>query len=300
MLLNNFIDESEYRLSALYPEKEAHSIIMILCEERMGVKNYTHIVDPMYEIPQEWVSVLHSDVDRLAAGEPLQYVLGYSDFCDRRFTVNGNVLIPRPETEIMTREAVKIGGRMQRMRVAYGKEARPVEVLDLCTGSGCIAWTMALNIPYAHVVGVDVSAEALEVAAAQSFASELSSGPYSAPEFIWGDILEPGCEFGQYDILIANPPYIRESEKASMRKNVLDYEPALALFVSDADPLVFYRAIADIALRDLCPGGRGFVEINEDLGERTKDLFVAAGLREVTIIKDLYAKDRFVSFVKSK
>ena len=298
MLLNNFIDESEYRLSAIYPPKEAHSIIMILCEERMGVKSYTHIVDPMFEIPADQVPGLHSDVERLSAGEPLQYVLGYSDFCDRRFTVNSHVLIPRPETEILAREVVKIGGRTQRMRVAYGKEARPVEILDLCTGSGCIAWTLALSIPFSHVVGVDVSAEALEVAASQKFPEDLSAGPYSAPEFIWGDILESGCEFGQYDILVANPPYIRESEKASMRKNVLDYEPAIALFVSDKDPLVFYRSIADIAMRDLVDGGKGFVEINEELGERTKDLFVAAGFREVTIVKDIYAKDRFISFVK--
>ena len=298
MLLNNFIDESEYRLTAIYPQREAHSIIMILCEERIGVKNYTHIVDPMFEIPAESVPGLHEDVDRLAAGEPLQYVLGYSDFCDRRFTVNNSVLIPRPETEIMTREAVKIGGRMQRMRVAYGKDARPVEILDLCTGSGCIAWTLALSIPGSHVVGVDISADALEVASGQKFEDALADGTYKAPEFIWGDILEVNCEFGQYDILVANPPYIRESEKASMRKNVLDFEPALALFVSDKDPLVFYRAIAQIALRDLISGGRGFVEINEELGGRTRDLFVAAGFREVAVIKDLYAKDRFISFVR--
>ena len=148
MLLKDFLNEGVARLESLYPTKEARNIMLMLCESRIGTKSYTHIVEPEYHVKDKSLEGLGADLNRLAAGEPVQYVIGFADFCGLRFKVTPDVLIPRPETELLCREAIKIGSRMQRMRKAYGKSAKPVRVLDLCTGSGCIAWTVALNIPF--------------------------------------------------------------------------------------------------------------------------------------------------------
>lgn len=161
MLLKDFLNEGVARLESLYPTKEARNIMLMLCESRIGTKSYTHIVEPEYQVKDKSLEGLGADLNRLAAGEPVQYVIGFADFCGLRFKVTPDVLIPRPETELLCREAIKIGSRMQRMRKAYGKSAKPVRVLDLCTGSGCIAWTVALNIPGAEVTGVDISEKRL-------------------------------------------------------------------------------------------------------------------------------------------
>ena len=200
------------------------------------------------------------------------------------------MLIPRPETEILCREAVATASRLQRMRAAYGKGAAPVRVLDLCTGSGCIAWTLAQSVPGVEAVAVDISPEALEVAASQPF-----KGP--RPTFVQADILSdiPSAIAGPFDLILSNPPYIRESEKASMRPNVLDFEPELALFVPDDDPLLFYRAVARWSSALLAPEGFGAVEINESLPAETAAVFSEAGFR-TEIRRDLAEKPRFVAF----
>ena len=177
-------------------------------------------------------------------------------------------------------------------------------MLDLCTGSGCIAWTLALEMPGAKVTAVDISDAALAVASSQDFAEEISRTGALSPSFIKADVLagpsalpDNGEEtMPRYDILVSNPPYVMDKEKALMRPNVLDHEPHLALFVSDDDPLVFYRAIADWALTLLKPDGFGIVEINEALGPQTAALFSEAGFRDVSILTDLSDRDRFVSF----
>ena len=173
------------------------------------------------------------------------------------------------------------------------------KILDLCTGSGCIAWTLALEMPGSEVTAVDISDGALAVASSQDFSEEVDRTGAVSPVFVKADVLAgPSVSglSGRYDILVSNPPYVMDKEKALMRPNVLDHEPHLALFVSDEDPLVFYRAIAGWALAVLKPDGYGIVEINEALGLRTADLFRAAGLRDVKVIKDLSDRDRFVSF----
>jgi release factor glutamine methyltransferase len=172
-------------------------------------------------------------------------------------------------------------------------------VLDLCTGSGCIAWTLALELPRAEVTAVDISDGALAVASAQDFADEMARTGATAPEFLKSDILAPASQksfSGKYDIILSNPPYVMDSEKALMRSNVLDYEPHLALFVADSDPLVFYRAVAQWAAALLAPDGVGLVEINEALGEETAEVFRLEGFLNAVVIKDLYEKDRFVRF----
>ena len=256
-------------------------MVSILCRERLSVASYTHIVEPDTQISPDKLPALQDDLRRLLGGEPLQYVLGCADFCGRRFKVGPGVLIPRPETEMLVSQ------------VREWAVGRPARILDLCTGSGCIAWSLALDLPDSQVTAVDISEEALGFACAQ-FDSALS------PRFVKADVLgEAPFAASSFDFLASNPPYIMESEKAAMRGNVLDWEPGLALFVPDSDPLVFYRAVARWAARCLVEGGRGIVEINEALGPGTFAVFEDAGFQKIEILPDFFGKNRFVTFQKS-
>lgn len=288
MRLADFTRESCSALEKLYPSPEARGLVLMLCRERLGVESYTYIVEPDYEIPAVRLAELNEDMSRLCSGEPVQYVLGHAEFCGRSFNVNPSVLIPRPETELLVEEAV---GQLRKM----GGKRR---VLDLCTGSGCIAWSIALELPGTEVVAVDISERALSVARSQ-FGGNLPQGTV-APTFVLSDVLA-GCPEieGRFDLLTANPPYIMEKEKPAMRPNVLEHEPGIALFVPDEDPLVFYRAIASVADRVLSGSGCGIVEINEVLGPQVEAEFRGFGCKETEIVKDYFSKDRFVKFSSS-
>jgi release factor glutamine methyltransferase len=300
MLLKDFLREGSQALESLYPATEAQNIMLMLCEYRIGTKNYTHIVEPEYEIKEKFMDALRQDLDRLRAGEPIQYVIGYTEFCGFMFKVTSDVLIPRPETELICRHAIKLGSRMQRMRGAYGKSAKPVKILDLCSGSGSIAWTVALSIPGSEVIGVDVSEKAVKVAADQDFAQQLKETEAKAPLFLVADVLDAEQDFpySEFDLILSNPPYIMNSEKANMRANVVDFEPSAALFVSDDDPLVFYRAIARWSERFLAAEGSGITEINELFGTEVERIFRNSGLAETETMKDFYEKNRFVFYSK--
>ena len=294
MLLRDFLKEGISRLEPLYPTPEARDIILSLCESRLGIGRYTYATDPQYSIGQESLAVLSEDLDRLAAAEPLQYVLGFSDFHGHRFKVTPDVLIPRPETEILCDEAIKI---------AHNHGPAP-KVLDLCTGSGCIAWTMALELPGALVYGIDISEKALAVASGQGILQSHSGVEATVPErsrrvvFLQADILHDPLSFpcGQFDLILSNPPYVMDSQKKEMRPNVLEYEPSIALFVPDDDPLVFFRAVDRWAQSLLAPGGTGIVEINELFGDEVRDLFLDSGFQNVSILWDFSKKNRFVKF----
>ncbi len=300
MLLADFIKKGVAALEPLYPTAEAHSIVLMLCESLIGTKSYTHIVEPRYDIDRKAEQPLAEAMLRLQAGEPIQYVIGRTDFCGHSFKVNRNVLIPRPETELLVREAIKIAGRIQRMRIPYGKSAEPVRVLDLCTGSGNIAWSVALGVPGARVVGVDISEAALDVARSQNFSADLKATGALAPTFVAADVLDTEQEFnyGSFDLILSNPPYIMEKERALLRKNVVDYEPASALFVPDDDPLLFYRAVARWSERFLSPEGKGLTEINEVLPKETVAVFRDSGFGEIDVVKDFFDKNRFVFYMK--
>ena len=305
MLLKDLIKEGTDIISSMYPERETREMVFAYLESVIGTRRYTHIIEPEYQVDDEAASQAVEAFRRMASGEPLQYVTGKAYFYGREFNVTPDVLIPRPETELLCRAVID-----------FVKMTSEVRILDLCTGSGCIAWTMALEIPGARVTAVDISEGALAVASAQDFADEMSGTGAVAPDFLKADVLschtepslchpEPslchperseGSFPSHFDIIVSNPPYVMDSEKALMRKNVLDHEPHLALFVPDDDPLLFYRAVAQWALQLLKPGGFGIVEINEALGEETAEIYRRYGFCAVTIIKDLNDKDRFVSF----
>lgn len=298
MLLVDFLKDGTKSLEPLYPSKEARSIVLMLCEYVLGTESYTHIVEPGYIIDQKKIPVLSAAMERLKTGEPVQYVLGKAEFSGREFNVSPAVLIPRPETELMCRDAIKLGSRIYRMRIPYGKTAVPVRVLDLCTGSGCIAWTLALSIPDSRVLGVDISEAALDVAVNQDFQQELKSSGAARPDFVRADVLDSEQDFdhGQFDIVISNPPYIMESEKSAMRRNVLDFEPSLALFVPDDDPLLFYRAIARWSQRFMTADGVGLTEVNETQARQVETVFRAAGYAHTEIVRDFYDKNRYIIY----
>lgn len=300
MLLKDFLRDGEKALEGLYPAAEARSIMLMLCEAIVGTKSYTHIIEPSFTIPHKDESTLLEALRRLSEGEPVQYVIGRTDFCGNSFKVTPDVLIPRPETEILCREAIRTGSRMSASRSAFGKAAQPVRILDLCTGSGCIAWTMALNIPRCRVLGVDISDAALEVARSQTFPGSAPGPDFRPPVFMKADVLDPETVFdgGPFDLILSNPPYVMDSQKAQMRPNVLENEPHLALFVPDDDPLKFYRSIAAISHKYLAEGGEGLTEINDLLGKETSEVFSAAGFSRVSLLKDLFGRNRFVSYAR--
>lgn len=291
MLLAEFIKASVKDLEGLYPAEEAHNIVLMLCESVLGTRSYTHIIEPKYEIDPSRLEQLDGFVTLLCAGEPIQQIVGFSDFCGYRYKVTPDVLIPRPETEMLVRRAVEEAARF----------SRPVRILDLCTGSGCIAWTLAASVPGAEVVGVDISDPALEVARSQYIGHEIREKGMVDPVFVKADVLdtEQDFDYGVFDLIVSNPPYVMESEKASMRRNVLEYEPELAIFVPDDDPLVFYRAIARWSERFLAPDGIAMTEINESLGKETEEVFKAAGFHHTGIIKDFFDRNRFVVYSKN-
>lgn len=256
-------------------------MVALYCSEAFGVESYRHVIEPEYAVPAELEAKAESDLSRMLEGEPVQYVLGVSWFCGRKFRVSPSVLIPRPETEQLVELAM------------HGLHSGS-RVLDICTGSGCIAWSIFLDTPGTSVFGLDISEQALEIARNQF--------PERAPEFFRADILDSSRirTDEPFDLIVSNPPYILESEKTAMRRNVLDYEPGIALFVPDDDPLVFYRAIAQKASTLLKDGGRGIVEINESLADGTTGIFVDSGFDGITVHKDFFNKPRFVEFRKPK
>ena len=303
MLLSEFIQSAAAGLGAVYPQQEARSMVSILVCERLGVQSWTHIVNPSFEIPEQSRAQLEEDLQRLVGMQPLQYVLGFSDFYGRRFRVSPAVLIPRPETELLV-DAV-----LQRLRVQArtGAGVFSPKILDLCTGSGCIAWTLALEFPTAQLTAVDISPDALAIARSQFLAADSpESSGRSRLSFVEADVLDlsedglsgeqSAAAAGKYDVIVSNPPYVMDKEKPGMRSNVLDYEPALALFVPDDDPLVFYRAIARHASVLLADHGWGLVEINALLADSTAACFRDAGFPAVSILPDLSGRPRFVFF----
>lgn len=289
MFLRALINEARQTVSGLYPEGEASEMVFALFEHLLGTRRHTHIVEPSYDVPAVSVKLVEAALERLAAGEPLQYVIGSACFYGRDFKVSPSVLIPRPETEILCRTAIEsFSGH------------KDVRVLDLCTGSGCIAWTMALECPGADVVAVDISDDALHVASSQDFVEEMKRTGAVAPTFLKADVLAdvPSGDIFErrFDMILSNPPYVMNKEKSLMRANVLEHEPHLALFVSDDDPLVFYRAVARWASALLSPDGTGLVEINEALGPETAQVYLDAGFRSTEVLQDFSGRDRFVSF----
>lgn len=227
-------------------------------------------------------SKLSGIIQRLNRDEPVQYILGEAEFYGRKFMVSPDVLIPRPETEVLVQFVVDY----------FQSQNQNLSILDIGTGSGCIAVTLALELPMAVLVATDVSAAGLKVA--KSNADRLKAKVH----FHQHDILRQALSFGALDAVVSNPPYILDSEKNTVAKNVIYHEPASALFVPDAEPLVFHKAIAQQAGKALKAGGLLITEINEKLGRETADLVKSLGYSDVEVINDLSGRNRFVSGIR--
>jgi len=268
-------------LEGIYPDGEIRAIVSRLLQSRLNMPEYKILAEPLTNISQEVADALSHDLFNIKQGMPLQYVLGYTEFYGSKFKVSPACLIPRQETE----ELIDI------ICSDYAEIDIPehgFNILDLCTGSGCIAWSLAKEFPGAHVYACDISNDALNLACKQRVKV---SG--AKPVFFLGDILaEPPAGLPQFDLIVSNPPYVMESEKAQMRRDTLEFEPSLALFVPDEEPLKFYEAISRWARKMLTPTGRIYCEINEKLGPQTAALFNQMG--QVELLKDINEKDRFV------
>ena len=272
-------------LQALYPGPEAAAIATLVTEHLLSLGPLQRRMQAATPVPAEVLAQLPALQARLLAHEPVQYVLGTAHFAGLDLEVTPATLIPRPETEelaqLITQEQ---GGRAGLM------------VLDVGTGSGCLALALAQALRPARTVAVDVSEEALAVAARNAARYEL------AVEFQQVDILhaEPtALPPASLDILVSNPPYVRASEQPLMRDNVLAWEPATALFVPDANPLLFYRRLAELATKLLRPGGTVYLETNEELGPETAALFPAPAFTQVRVLADFFGKNRFVRATKA-
>ena len=269
------------QLSGSFPEGEARAMARLVLETRFGLTLTDICLGRSRNFSLEERQCLENIVKRLLQKEPVQYVLGQADFCGRTFHVAPGVLIPRPETEEL------VGWVLQDLP---SPSASP-RVLDIGTGSGCIAITLAMELPKAQVEAVDISPEALAIA--QGNADRLGAKVgFSCRDIL--SALPDGEALPRWDIIVSNPPYICEREKKEMEKNVLCYEPSLALFVPDNDPLRFYRPIGEYAVRTLSEGGRLYVEINRAYAEETASLFRSLGLRDIAIREDLYGNKRMI------
>ena len=232
------------------------------------------------EKQQRW---MEEAICRLGNNEPLQHVLGYSEFYGRKFKSDGRALVPRPETEELVEWIVSNWS-------TANSQQSTVKILDIGTGTGCIALSLAKELEGAEVTAVDISAEALSLARENAEILEARD-----VRFVECDALGD-CEKikGRYDVIVSNPPYVRECEKADMEANVLDYDPHTALFVTDDDPLIFYRAIGKFALTHLTPNGALYFEINQYLGQETCDLLIGLGYKNVELKEDINGNARMI------
>ena len=313
MKLKQLIDRARLMLTAEYSDRrERDALVSSMVVDFLHLPGYAIVTDPFADIPEIDASAFLDCAGRLSEGEPYQYITGQCEFGGRVFSVAPGVLIPRPETEYLCRLAVeKIRQMRSKSRGLYERDK--LRILDLCTGSGCIAWTVALDIPDAEVVGLDVSAQALDIACGQFADCKTPGSTPRSPRFAQCDILQgPSATGGlkdwkdgaslagffaePLDAIISNPPYILEKERVLMRRNVLEHEPDLALFVPDCNPLLFYKAISDWALELLRPGGLLLVEQNEALPAETAALF--SGFSRCETVNDLSDKPRFTFAVR--
>ncbi len=279
MTIQEAIATFKKRLRGVWPESELGQMMRIIMDEVMHYSPVDMIIHDHDDLPDFFEEKLDGIIGRLQRHEPLQYVLGTARFYGMRLKVTPATLIPRPETEMLVD------------MIADANPQPDLRVLDVGTGSGCIAIALARTLKWPQVTATDISAAALDVARAN--ARELKAHNVT---FQLQDIMQatPPAQ-PEHDIVVSNPPYICQSEQTQMEANVLDYEPHTALFVPDADPLVYYRAIARYATADLVPGGRLYFEINQAQGVATAALLSSMGFGNVDIVRDQYGNERFAT-----
>lgn len=271
----------------LYPIEEIQSFFNLLVERCLGLSRIEVALQPDKEISEREFLKFEKTIQQLKNFEPIQYVIGNTEFFGLPFVVGKSVLIPRPETEELV------------AWITDGNQSREAVILDIGTGSGCIAITLAHQLSNANVSAIDISKDALKIAKQNAVSNKVSIN------FMEVDVLQfekskelQSYKESKFDIIVSNPPYVRSSEKELMQANVLKHEPDIALFVEDEDPLLFYRRIAQLSKDYLKPEGELFFEINEYLGTEMKEMLEFEGFNQVEIRKDLFDKDRMIKCKK--
>lgn len=290
MVIKNYKNRFLQALSSLYDEKEVESFFYLTLEKLHQKKRIDLALQPDLSMDETQLSQWETVLAELKNYKPIQYILGETEFYGLTFLVNENVLIPRPETE----ELVELIVSSFKFQVSSS-----LKILDIGTGSGCIPVSLKKNLPSVEVFAIDVSTNALEVAQKNA---EINGVEVN---FIQTDILKvndlknlPTSNsklLASFDIIVSNPPYVRNLEKAEINPNVLEFEPHLALFVEDNDALLFYRKITELAKNHLAENGKLYFEINQYLGKETVALVESYGFKNVQLIKDIYGNDRMIS-----
>lgn len=273
-----------HRLKPSYPKSEIDSLFAMVLKEYTKIKPIDFILYPDVSLDSDQLASLNFALQRLEKEEPIQYILGATEFYGLNFIVNEHTLIPRPETEELVAMV---------LRDLDNKNRDALHLLDIGTGSGCIAISLKKHLEISKVSALDISSKALDTAKKNAEINQVEV------DFIEMDILKTSELHDLYDCIISNPPYVRELEKEMMNNNVLEFEPQKALFVPDHDPLIFYQHITKLAQKHLKVNGSLFFEINENLAHETKKLIEKIGFLNVMIEKDIFGKDRIIKATKN-
>lgn len=287
MVLKEILNVFHKELDTIYGNNEVDSFFNILIDYYLNLKRITLVMQPEYTISKEEEQPLFEALSRLKLEEPIQYILGETEFFGLVFKVNQNTLIPRPETEELVQWIIE----------DYKDNLEQIKILDIGTGTGCIPISLAKNLPKAKVKALDISTKALKVAKQNA---ELNAVEV---DFIEQNILdtyhtELDSASQKFDVIVSNPPYVRELEKAEMKGNVLKHEPELALFVDDMNPLIFYKAITEFATHNLKAGGTLYFEINQYLGSEMIQLLEDFNFKDIELKKDMFGNNRMIKGVK--
>jgi len=284
--IQNLFKNSIRKLTTIYPAGEACAMADRLFEHYFHLSPSQRVLSGNSNAGSDEIRLLEDAVNKLLSHEPLQYILGTAFFMDMEFEVNSSVLIPRPETEELVTLILK--------SLKENSKRRGIRILDIGTGSGCIAISLKKYLPEASVAALDISGDAIRVAKANAIKNDVSV------DFIEADILDQFTwqNFQEVDLIVSNPPYVAQAEKQLMHPNVLEHEPHTALFVPDEDPLVFYRAIFGFSKSKLCKGGTLWFEINESFGNEIMQLSLSQGLVNTNIFFDFHGKSRFLHCFK--
>lgn len=279
------------QLCSVYDKDESNAMILILLKHYFNIDRVKMALEPNLRLSESEILKIHFAVKDLLKNKPIQYIIGKTEFCDLKFKVNENVLIPRPETAEMVREIYNNHCTINNLQ--FSTFNSQFSILDIGTGSGCIAISLAKVFPHSQVYAMDISEKALTTAKENAIDNNVNV------TFIHDDILSLRDNIERkFDIIVSNPPYVRELEKAEMRDNVLKWEPHNALFVTDDNPLIFYRSILEFAKEYLNENGEIWFEINEFLGKEMTSLCKEFGYSDVKIFKDFRDKERFMKLKK--
>ncbi|QHI34763.1 Release factor glutamine methyltransferase [Kordia antarctica] len=278
-------------LDEIYGKDEVNSFFFMLTEAYFGLERFALALDPEIVITKEQETPLFSALSELKLQKPIQHILGKAHFFGLEFTVNEHTLIPRPETEELVQWI------LDDIKTA-NSPTKTYRILDIGTGSGCIPIALKKNIPNAVISAIDISEKALEVANENAITNEVQIQFVQADVLVLDDLNLFEEENIRFDIIVSNPPYVRNLEKEAMHKNVLDFEPDSALFVDDHDPLIFYDKIAHLAKAHLQSNGSLYFEINQYLGKEMFDLLKKKEFKNIELRKDIFGVDRMMKCVK--